>query len=61
MNILVSSTILSLALILLANSIYELRPHTRHKKRRKVKKSQPVLRAHVSGIDLRMTDLRANN
>ena len=58
MNILVSSTILSLALILLADSIRQLRPHNKRKKRRKVKKSQPVLRANVSGIDLTMTDLR---
>lgn len=58
MNILVSSTILSLALILLAHSIYELRPRKTHKKRRPAKKSQPMPRAHVSVIDLRMTDLR---
>ncbi len=61
MNILVSSAILSLAIILLADSIRQLRPRKTHKKRRKVKKSQPVLRAKESGIDLRMTDLRANN
>lgn len=59
MNILVSSTILSLSIIFLASSIYELRPHKRSKKRKQNRsKSQPMPRANVSGIDLRMTDLR---
>lgn len=58
MNVLVSSTILSLALILLSHSIYELRPHRNHKKRRPASKSQPMTRANRSVIDLRMTDLR---
>lgn len=58
MNILVSSAILSLAIILLADSIYKLRPHTRHKKRKSVSKTQPTLRASGPGVDLRMTDLR---
>ena len=57
MNIIISSALLSLAIILLAHSIYGLRPHKR-KKRRKAKKEQPMPRAHVSGIDLTMTDLR---
>ena len=60
MNILVSSTILSLALILLADSIRQLRPHTKHKNRRPVSKPQPITRAKESVIDLRMTDLRKN-
>lgn len=59
MNILVSSAILSLALILLADSIYKLRPYKR-KKRRKVKKEQPALRAKGPGVDLTQTDLRKN-
>lgn len=58
MNVLVSSTILSLALILLADSIRQLRPHTKHKKRRPASKPQPMPRVHSSVIDLRMTDLR---
>lgn len=58
MNILISSTLMSIAIIILAHSIYELRPHTRHKKRKSVKKSQPITRANVSVIDLTMTDLR---
>jgi len=58
MNILVSSTILSLALILLADSIRQLRPRNNHKRRRPAKKSQPMTRAKESVIDLRMTDLR---
>ena len=58
MNILISSGLLSLSIILLAHSIYELRPHRKHKKRKFVKKSQPMLREHYSGVDLRMTDLR---
>ena len=58
MNVLVSSTILAIAIILLADSIYKLRPH---KKRRKVKKSQPMPRAKESVIDLHMTDLKAKN
>lgn len=60
MNILVSSAILSLALILLADSIRQLRPHKR-KKRRKVKKEQPALRAKDPGVDLTQTDLRAKD
>ena len=58
MNILVSSTILSLALILLADSIRQLAPRNNHKKHRPAKKSQPTLRAQSPGVDLRMTDLR---
>lgn len=58
MNILISSSLLSLALILLANSIYELRPHTKHKRRKPVSKPQPMPRVNSSSIDLRMTDLR---
>ena len=58
MNILVSSTILSLALILLADSIRQLRPHTKHKRRKPASKPQPTLRAQSPGVDLRMTDLR---
>jgi len=61
MNVLISSSLLSLALILLADSIYRLRPHTKHKKRKFVKKSQPMPRVHSSSIDLRMTDLRAKD
>ena len=60
MNILISSGLLSLAIILLAHSIYELRPHRNHKKRRPASKSQPMTRANRSVIDLRMTDLRKN-
>lgn len=60
MNILISSGLLSLAIILLAHSIYELRPHTKRKKRRPAKKSQPVPRVNRSVIDLHMTDLRKN-
>lgn len=37
MNILISSGLLSLAIILLADSIYKLKPHNKHKKRRPVK------------------------
>ena len=59
MNILVSSTILSLSIILLADSIRQMRPHTRKKKRKADRsKEQPMLRAHYSGVDLTMTDLR---
>lgn len=58
MNILISSTILALSIILLAHSIYELRPHRKHKKRKSVSKTQPTLRAQSPGVDLRMTDLR---
>lgn len=58
MNILVSSFLLSLAIILLAHSIYELRPHRKHKRRKSVSKTQPTLRASGPGVDLRMTDLR---
>lgn len=58
MNILVSSAILSLALILLADSIYRLRPHNKRRKRKPANKTQSTLRAHYSGVDLRMTDLR---
>lgn len=59
MNILISSGLLSLAIIILAHSIYELRPHTKKQKRKAGKsKEQPTLRAHYSGVDLRMTDLR---
>ena len=59
MNILVSSTILSLAIILLADSIYKLRPHKKKQKRKAGKsKEQPVTRAKESVIDLTMTDLR---
>lgn len=61
MNILISSGLLALSIILLADSIYKLRPHRKRKKRKPVKKSQPVLRAKESGIDLRMTDLRAKD
>lgn len=61
MNILISSSLLSLAIILLASSIYELKPHTRHKKRRPASKPQPTTRTKAPGVDLRMTDLRANN
>ena len=60
MNILISSGLLSLAIILLAHSIYELRPHRKRKKRRPASKSQPMTRANRSVIDLRMTDLRKN-
>lgn len=60
MNILVSSTILSLAIILLADSIYRLRPHGKHKKRKPDSKSQPMTRTKGPGVDLRMTDLRNN-
>lgn len=60
MNILISSGLLSLAIILLAHSIYELRPHKRHKKRKSVKKSQPMTRTKAPGVDLRLTDLRNN-
>ena len=58
MNILISSTILALSIILLAHSIYELRPHRKHKKRKAGSKTQPTLRAQSPGVDLRMTDLR---
>lgn len=58
MNILISSGLLSLSIILLAHSIYELRPHTKRKKRKPASKSQPMTRVHSSVIDLRMTDLR---
>lgn len=58
MNVLVSSTILSLAIILLADSIYRLRPHNKRKKRKSVTKTQPSLRVNRPGVDLRMTDLR---
>ena len=58
MNILISSGIVSLALILLADSIRQLRPHTKRKKRRPVKKSQPMPRVRSSVIDLTQTDLR---
>lgn len=58
MNILISSGLLSLAIILLADSIRQMRPHTRHKKRKSVSKTQPTLRAQSPGVDLRMTDLR---
>lgn len=57
MNIIISSALLSLSIILLADSIYKLRPHKR-KKRRKAKKEQPVPRVNRSVIDLHMTDLR---
>lgn len=57
MNILISSSILSIAIVLLADSIRQLRPHKR-KKRRKAKKEQPVPRVNRSVIDLHMTDLR---
>ena len=58
MNVLVSSTILSLSIIFLASSIYELRPHNKRKKRKPASKPQPITRVHSSVIDLRMTDLR---
>ena len=58
MNILISSSLLSLAIILLANSIYELRPHRKRKRKAGKSKEQPALRAKGSGVDLRMTDLR---
>lgn len=60
MNILVSSTILSLAIILLADSIRQMRPHKRSKKRKqnRSKKTQPMPRVRSSVIDLHMTDLR---
>lgn len=60
MNVLISSSLLSLALILLADSIRQLAPRNNHKKRRPAKKSQPTLRAQSPGVDLRMTDLRKN-
>ena len=47
-----------MALILLAHSIYRLRPHNKHRKRKPASKSQPTLRAQSPGVDLRMTDLR---
>jgi len=47
-----------MSIILLADSIYKLRPHNKRRKRRKVKKEQPMLRVNRSGIDLHMTDLR---
>lgn len=59
MNILISSGLLALSIILLADSIYKLRPYKR-KKRRKVKKEQPALRAKGPGVDLTQTDLRKN-
>lgn len=58
MNILISSAILSLSIILLADSIRQLRPHRKRKKRRPASKPQPMPRVHSSVIDLRMTDLR---
>ena len=58
MNILVSSAILALAIILLADSIYRLKPHKKHKKRKSANKTQPMTRVNRSVIDLRMTDLR---
>lgn len=58
MNILISSGLLSLSIILLAHSIYELRPHNKRKKRKPASKPQPMTRANRSVIDLRMTDLR---
>ena len=60
MNILVSSGLLSLAIIFLADSIRQMRPHRKKKKQRKQNRSkeQPMPRAHVSVIDLHMTDLR---
>ena len=63
MNILVSSALLSLALILLADSIRQLRPHRKRKRKRKGgrSKEQPVTRVNRSGIDLHMTDLKAKN
>lgn len=60
MNILISSIILSLSIILLADSIRQMRPHRKHKKRREVKKEQPALRAKGPGVDLTQTDLRKN-
>jgi len=50
-----------MSIILLADSIRQLRPHRKHKKRRPAKKSQPTLRAQSPGVDLRMTDLRAKD
>lgn len=63
MNILVSSGLLSLAIIILADSIYELRWHKKRKTKREQSRSkeQPMPRAHVSGIDLHMTDLRGGD
>lgn len=60
MNILISSGLLALSIILLADSIRQLRPHNKRKKRRKAKKEQPVPRVNRSVIDLHMTDLRKN-
>lgn len=61
MNILISSGLLSLSIILLAHSIYALRPHKRSKKRKQNRsKSQPMPRVNRSVIDLTMTDLRKN-
>ena len=63
MNILISSGLLALSIILLADSIYKLGPHNKRKKRRtgRNKKEQPMPRAKESVIDLHMTDLKAKN
>lgn len=61
MNILCSSALLTIALLVLADSIYSLRPYRKQKQKRKagrIKKEQPMLRAKSSGVDLRISDLR---
>lgn len=58
MTVLISSSILALAIILLADSIRQLRPHRKKRKQNRSKKTQPMPRAKESGIDLTMTDLR---
>ena len=60
MNILISSGLLALSIILLADSIRQLRPHTKHKKSQTGTKPQPTTRTKGPGVDLRMTDLRNN-
>jgi len=63
MNILISSGLLSLAIILLADSIRQLSPHKTRKTKRRTgwSKEHSMTRTHVSVIELTQTDLRANN
>lgn len=61
MNVLCSCALLTIALLVLADSIYSLQPHGKQKQKRKaghIKKEQPMPRAKSSVVDLRMTDLR---
>lgn len=58
MNVPISSALLSVAVIFLADSIRQLQPHKRSKKRKGRTKKQSVTRVNRSVIDLTQTDLR---